>query len=125
MATNKNNSIKKAKLLITVVDRNKTEFYTDVISQFDVNLQMVLYGTGTAPTQILDLLGLNNEKGIIFSVVRSDMITKVLNTLEEKFSKIKNGKGIATVVPISSVIGISLYQFMINNKQKRCAENEQ
>lgn len=125
MATNKNNSIKKAKLLITVVDRNKTEFYTDVISQFDVNLQMVLYGTGTAPTQILDLLGLNNEKGIIFSVVRSDMITKVLNTLEEKFSKIKNGKGIATVVPISSVIGISLYQFMINNKQKRGAENEQ
>lgn len=124
MATNKNNSIKKAKLLITIVDRNKTEFYTDVISQFDVNLQMVLYGTGTAPTHMLDLLGLNNEKGIIFSVVRNEMITKVLNTLEEKFSKIKNGKGVATVVPISSVIGISLYQFMINNKQKRGAENE-
>ena len=124
MATNKNNSIKKAKLLITIVDRNKTEFYTDVISQFDVNLQMVLYGTGPAPTHMLDLLGLNNEKGIIFSVVRNEMITKVLNTLEEKFSKIKNGKGVATVVPISSVIGISLYQFMINNKQKRGAENE-
>ena len=124
MATNKNNSIKKAKLLITIVDRNKTEFYTDVISQFDVNLQMVLYGTGTAPTHMLDLLGLNNEKGIIFSVVRNEMITKVLNTLEEKFSKIKNGKGVATVVPISSVIGISLYQFMINNQQKRGAENE-
>ena len=123
MATNKNNSIKKAKLFITIVDRNKTEFYTDVISQYDVNLQMVLYGTGTAPTHMLDLLGLNNEKGIIFSVVRSELIPKVLNTLEEKFSKIKNGKGVATVVPISSVIGISLYQFMINNRQKRGVEN--
>lgn len=124
MATNKNNSIKKAKLLITIVDRNKIEFYTDVISQFDVNLQMVLYGTGTAPSHMLDVLGLNNEKGIIFSVVKNELIKDVLNTLDEKFSKIKNGKGVATVVPISSVIGLSLYQFMINNKQKRGSENE-
>lgn len=124
MATKKNNSIKKAKLLITIVDRNKTEFYTDVISQFDVNLQMVLYGTGTAPTHMLEVLGINNEKGIIFSVVRNELVQDVLHTLEEKFSKIKNGKGVATVVPISSVIGISLYQFMINNRTNRGEDNE-
>ena len=35
-------SIKKLKLLVTVVDRRKGEFYLDVISQFDVNCQMAL-----------------------------------------------------------------------------------
>lgn len=114
-----NNAIKKAKLLITIVDRNKTEFYTDVLSGFEINLQMVLYGNGTASSSTLELLGLNNDKGIILSVVRTDMIKKVLNTLEEKFKTIRNGKGVACVVPISSVIGLSIYQFMINNRKNR------
>lgn len=120
MATkNNNSSIKKAKLIITIVDRNKTEFYTDVLSQFEINMQMVLYGNGTANSSTLEVLGLNNEKGIILSVVRTDMIKKVLNTLDEKFKTIRNGKGVACVVPISSVIGLSIYQFMINNRKNR------
>jgi hypothetical protein len=120
MATkNNNSSIKKAKLLVTIVDRNKIEYYTDVLSGFEINLQMVLYGQGTASTSTLELLGLNNNKGIILSVVRTDMIKTVLNTLEEKFQTIRNGKGIACVVPISSVIGLSIYQFMINNRKNR------
>ncbi len=118
MAT-KNNSIKKAKLVITIVDRNKTEFYTDVLSQFESNLQMVLYGNGTANNATLEMLGLNNEKGIILSVIQSELVKKVTQTLDEKFKTIRNGKGVAVVVPISSVMGLSLYQFMINNRKNR------
>ena len=117
MATN--DSIKKAKLLITIVDRNKVEFYSDLIAGYEVNLQMVTYGQGTAPSEALELLGLNNEKGIIFSVVREDKIRKVLDKLEEKFRTVRNGRGVATIVPISSVIGKSVYQFMINNRPNR------
>lgn len=114
-----NNSIIKAKLLITIVDRNKTEFYTDVLSGFESNLQMVLYGNGTANNATLEMFGLNNEKGIILSVIKNTKIKAAMQTLDEKFKTIKNGKGVAVVVPISSVMGISLYQFMINNKQNR------
>ena len=39
-------AIKKLKLLFTVVDRNKGEFYLDVLSQFEVNFQTVINGTG-------------------------------------------------------------------------------
>ena len=31
----------------------------------------------------------------------------------------QNGKSVSIVVPISSVMGLSLYQFMINNKKNR------
>jgi hypothetical protein len=42
-----------------------------------------------------------------------------MNGLEDKFATIKNGKGIAYAVPLSSVIGVNMYQFMSNNRQGR------
>ena len=114
-----NESLKKAKILITIVDRNKVEFYLDVLSQFEINLQFVTYGRGTASNEALELLGLNNYKGIIFSVVREDMAKEVLKTLEEKFSNIKKGKAVCVQIPIASVMGVNLYQFMINNRERR------
>lgn len=112
-------AIKKLKLLVTVVDRPKGEFYVDVISQFDVNCQMVVSGLGTATSDLVDLLGLNIHKAVILSVVREDLIEPILETLEDKFATIKNGKGISFAVPLSSIIGVNLYQFMSNNRVGR------
>ncbi len=120
MANTVNESaIKKLKLLFTVVDRSKAEFYLDVLSQFEVNCQMVTAGKGTAHSDLIDLLGLNIHKAVILSVVREDMVDTVMKCLEEKFVTIKNGKGIAFAVPLSSVIGVNIYQFLSNNKQGR------
>ena len=117
MANTVNESaIKKLKLLFTVVDRPKAEFYMDVLSQFEVNLQMVVAGKGTANSELVDMLGLNIHKATILSVVREDKVDEIMNCLEEKFSTIKNGKGIAFAVPLSSVIGVNIYQFLSNNK---------
>lgn len=112
-------SIKKLKLLVTVVDRPKGEFYLDVISQFDVNCQMAVGGLGTAQSEIVELLGLESHKAVILSVVREDRMDAVMNCLEDKFATIKNGKGVAFAVPLSSVIGVNLYQFLSNNRQGR------
>lgn len=110
-------AIKKLKLVITVVDRAKAEFYLDVFSQFEVNFQMATGGMGTANSEIVDMLGLNIHKAVIMSVVREDMVNEIMKCLEEKFEKIKNGKGIAIAVPLSSVIGVNMYQFLSNNRQ--------
>lgn len=112
-------AIKKLKLLFTVVDRNKGEFYLDVISQFEANCQMVTGGMGTANSDLIQLLGLNVHKAVIISVVREDRVDEIMNCLETKFATIKNGKGIAFAVPMSSVIGVNTYQFLSNNRQKR------
>ena len=112
-------AIKKLKLLFTVVDRQKGEFYLDVISQFNVNGQLVLAGSGTAVSELVDLLGLNVHKAVVVSVVREDLVDTIMNTLENKFSTIKNGKGIAFAVPLSSVIGVNMYQFLSDNRMKR------
>ena len=120
MANTVNESaIKKLKLLFTVVDRPKGEFYLDVLSQFEINCQMALSGMGTAQTELIEMLGLNLHKAVIISVVREDLVDPVMKCLEEKFATIKNGKGIAFAVPLSSVIGVNLYQFLSNNRHGR------
>ena len=115
----RDSAIKKLKLLFTIVDRPKGEFYLDVLSQFDVNCQMVLGGLGTANTQLVELLGLEPHKAVILSVVREDMVDAAMNCLEEKFTTIRNGKGISFAVPLSSVIGVNLYQFLSDNRMGR------
>ena len=120
MANTVNESaIKKLLLLFTVVDRPKTEFYLDVLSQFEVNCQMLMPGLGTAKSDLIDILGLNLHKAVILSVVREDQMEPIIHCLEDKFATIKNGKGIAFAVPMSSVIGVNLYQFFSNNRQGR------
>ena len=108
-------AIKKLKMVVTVVDRPKGEFYLDVLSQFEVNCQMVVSGVGTANSELVALLGLNIHKSVILSAVREDRVDEVMACLEEKFQTIKGGKGIAFAVPLSSVIGVSIYQFLSNN----------
>ena len=109
-------AIKKLKLLFTVVDRQKGEFYLDVISQFDVNCQMVIGGLGTAASELVELLGLESHKAVILSVIREDVVDTVMNTLEDKFTTIRNGKGIAFAVPLSSVIGVNMYRFLSDRR---------
>ena len=107
----------KLKLLITVIDRSKTLFYVDLLEQFEVNVQMVLYGKGTANTQMLALLGLiESDKSVIISYIREDRVKDALDTLEEKFHKVKNGKGIAYTVSLDSIIGVSMYQLLSNDQ---------
>jgi len=82
-------------------------------------MQMTMAAWGTASTEMLTYLGLtDSEKALIVSVIREDMEKAALATLEEKFSTIKNGKGIAYTVPMTSTIGVAIYQFLSNNPTK-------
>ena len=112
-------AIKKLKIVVTVVNRPKGEFYLDVISQFDVNCQLVVSGLGTASSELVELLGLESHKAVIISVVREDLVDLVMQTLEDKFATIRDGKGIAFAVPLSSVIGVNLYRFLSDNRMGR------
>ena len=106
---------RKLKLLVTVVNREKAEFYIDLLQSFEVNFQTSMNGKGTASQETLRLLGLgDSEKTVIFSVIREDMCEKALSALEQKFHTIKNGKGIAYTVPMTGTIGVAIYRFLSN-----------
>ena len=108
---------KRLKLLVTVVDRAKAEFYMDLLQGFEINMQISTSASGTAPSDILHLMGIEeSEKRVILSLVREDRAAAALSMLEEKFKTIKKGKGIAMTVPLTGVIGVSIYRFLSNNR---------
>ncbi len=107
----------KLLLLLTVVNRQKAEFYADLLQQFDVNLQMLLTAQGTASTEMMQVLGLgDSEKVVIASVLRQDRAKDALQMLDEKFRTIRGGKGIAYTVPMTGTIGVAVYQFLCNHR---------
>ena len=106
---------RKLKLLVTVVNREKAEFYTDLLQSFEVNFQTSMNARGTASKETLRLLGIGEtDKTVIFSVIREDMCDKALSTLEQKFKTIRNGKGIAYTIPMTGTIGVAIYRFLSN-----------
>ena len=108
-------AVKKLKLLVTIVNRNKAEFYVDYLQSFGVNLQLLMRAYGTAGSEMLHYMGLEeSEKVVLFSLVREDYAPKALAGLEEKFQTIRGGKGIAYTVPLTGVIGAAIYQFLSN-----------
>lgn len=115
----------KLKLLITIVNREKADFYMDLIQSFDVNMQFRASARGTASTDILHMMGLaESEKAVIFSVIREDRVKAALEALSARFATIKNGKGIAYTVPMSGMIGVSLYNFFADNRRAVSATKE-
>lgn len=120
-----NQSIKKLKLLVTVINRSKALYYLDLLEEFEINMQTLIYGRGTADKELLNYLGFaESEKAVILSFVREDKIKEILEILQEKFDKIKNGKGIAFTIPLKSIIGVSIYQFLSNNKTQKKEEKQ-
>jgi nitrogen regulatory protein PII len=114
---NVNDGFKKLKLLVTVVNRSKTEFFMDFLTAYEVNFQTAVLGQGTARSETLYMLGLeDSDKGVIFSVLREDKAEEAMQGLEDKFHTLKNGKGIAFTIPMSSVIGVAIYRFLSNHK---------
>ena len=109
--------VRKLKILITIVDKSKTLFYVDLLEQFEVNVHSVLYGKGSANSQMLSLLGLvESDKAVIISFIREDKIKDALETLNEKFATVRNGKGVAFTVPLDSIIGVLAYQLLSNDR---------
>ena len=111
--------LEKLKILVTIVNRGKGNFFIDLLESFSVNFQCLCLGHGTADSEGLNMLGLASpEKDIVISVIKEDETRKILDTLNDKFVNVKNGQGIAFTIPIKSVVGIYLYQFLSDIRVK-------
>lgn len=105
----------KLELLVTIVGRNKAEYFADLLQSLEVNMQMTVLGHGTADEKMLVYLGLSEtDKAVIFSIIQSRKVNDAVALLDEKFKTIKDGKGVAFTIPLTSVIGTLIYRFLSN-----------
>ncbi|MBP5444826.1 MAG: hypothetical protein J6Y28_01515 [Acholeplasmatales bacterium] len=108
----------KLKILVTIIDRKKVDFYVSNLEGFGANVQEIIYASGTTPRK--DIFGIKvSEKAVLLSMVREDRIKEILATYEDKYFQTKNGKGIAFTIPVKSMIGVMLYQFLAGIEKEK------
>lgn len=106
-------STKKLSALFVIVKKKKVDYYLDLIEDFGVNMQISMIGNGTTKSAIFsDEIG---SKAIILSIISEDNISKIMSELSRKFTEVKDGKGVAWTVPLSSVMGVTFFNFLSNN----------
>ena len=102
---------------ITIAKRSDNEEVFELFQELEVPRVYSCLANGTAKSEMLHILGLENEeKCVIFSVIREDKAEEILHVLQDKFASVRGGKGIAFTSPLSSVIGVTAYGFLSNNK---------
>ena len=117
MSQTRNIAPVKLELLLSVVHDEKVAYYTRILQSFEANLQFTTAAKGTTHL-VLSYLGMvESPKSLLVSVVREDEAPKILEALEESFSKGKKYKGIAFTIGLSSVIGTLVYGFLANDKR--------
>ncbi|MBQ5952382.1 MAG: hypothetical protein IJL66_09575 [Lachnospiraceae bacterium] len=106
----------KLYLLVVVVQKGKGTFFADFLQTFESNLQVCMVGTGTARQDLVEFLGLkDNKRSVIFSIVKEEKLNAILEALEDRFYTVNGKTGIAFAIPLTSVIGKLSYGFLSND----------
>jgi hypothetical protein len=114
----KNIAPEKLELLIVIVYSDKVRFYTNLIQSMEANLYLAIPVSGTSERAIMNYLGLNqSNRSAIFSVVRESKLKDIMEALDDSFTNLKGGGGIAVTTPLSSLIGTLVYGFLSNDKR--------
>ena len=103
----------KLDIIFSVVQRSLGEEVIHVTKSRGVYVNLICPGRGTATSSILEMFGLGaTEKDIILSFVKTDETHEVITAISKKLEFDKPGGGIAFAVPVQSIAGIKVLQYL-------------
>ena len=106
-------STQRMDLVITIVSRGKGETVLDVFRENKILQNVICHGHGTAPSSILEMLGLGaTDKDIILSFVKVENSKIIIKNISKKLEFSKPGHGIAFTVPLESIAGVVAFKFL-------------
>lgn len=109
-------NIKKLFLYITIVNSGVSQTIINIFNGLGCSAQFIHYGNGTANKQILDILGIEeNKKEVVISIVSEDMLENVKKEISAFFLAHPKNKGIGFSISMTSIIGVRAYQFLSNS----------
>lgn len=92
--------------MISIIDRARLPQFVSLYREHQLDVNLIALGHGTAPSEMLGLLGLSeSEKAVLFTVVTGEIFKKLKRELEHKLRIDVPGTGIVFTVPMSSIGG--------------------
>jgi hypothetical protein len=105
-------------VMVTICSRKNMPRFVDCYKDYNVEAANISLGRGTASSDVLDLLGLeDDEKGIHMSLVTENTWKNVKKGLQSKLRIDVPGTGIAFIVPLSSIGGKRELGFLIDGQE--------
>ena len=105
-------------VMVTICSRKNMPRFVDCYKDYNVEAANISLGRGTASSDVLDLLGLeDDEKGIHMSLVTEDTWKNVKKGLQSKLRIDVPGTGIAFIVSLSSIGGKRELGFLIDGQE--------
>ena len=106
------------KLVNVIVDRERAEKIIHSLEKLNANLVHAFYGNGTAPNELLSILGLMSEKVVITFTVRQENLKSVYDCLENEYKFRERGTGIAFTIPVVATSGLASLYFIAGEKKE-------
>jgi len=113
----------KADLVITITDRERCEEFSAWFQEQGLPLVLTTLGQGTATTEILDCLGLEDTEKAVLFCVSGQTSRLVRNAARELWLDIP-GRGILMTVPISSIGGAAAKDYLLQQEAEDTMEKE-
>ena len=108
----------KLYLMTTIVDRKIGKKYQELYKENEQHVMFASLGKGTASSDILDYFGLEGaEKLVLFSIHEEEEWYFIKKRLQQKLKIDAPGGGIAFIIPLSSIGGKKVLQFLLEGKE--------
>lgn len=105
--------LEKLYLLIAVVDIGVSKSVEKLMQHAGSSMQFTHNGRGTAPKEILNVLGVvDNTKGVVNAVLSESKVETAIHELEIFFAASKKNRGIAFTIPFASIEGVRIYKYL-------------
>lgn len=109
--------------MITITDRKKAPEFIALYQQQNVHVSLTTVGAGTAVSETLNYLGLERtEKAVLFTTITDSRWNAVKYALERTIKIDVPGTGIAFTIPISSMGGKRVLQFLTEDQDFHVGE---
>lgn len=104
-------------LMVVITNRGMREKFISFYKQNHITVTLATLGFGTAHSSVLDYLGLEaTEKAVYFSFVTRETWKNLKKELQNKIKIDLPGRGIAFIIPLSSIGGKKALEYLTLNQ---------
>lgn len=105
-------------LMFTICSRKKLKMFLDFYKEHNLNIGNISYARGTVAYDVLDYLGLQDDEKTLHTTIISEKTWKIVKKgLENDVHIDTPGTGINFIVPLSSVGGKKVFNYLLNGQE--------
>ncbi len=94
----------KILMLLSIVGRNKGKKLIKTLDNNNIRLHLQTTGFGTAPSEMMDILGLSgNDKDIIISYGTESSVKTLMRSFSDSFASYSEYGGLLMILKLSSI----------------------